>query len=296
MSALYLGQRLTSLRIDDRLVVPVQQLGIDNTQQQSQIEIRVSADDRIEIVTYDKLLHIGRGHERVAGLTYRLVRSGCRTTPPDAAARRARQVRHARRCWRAARRAVAASSGACPPAPTRRWSPSGARIPCVRQAAAALRQPRRHPRRRPERVRRAPSAHAARSLLRRPACEPSQAHGAGAGRGLHPRREVALEGLLTDGRCGAGAVRQARPARRPVLRGDDLRHALAAARRDAQAAIVARPRRACARAGAARGADARRAARQRAGRRGSWRSPARSIGGLCSSTLRFGDRACRWRS
>ena len=47
-----------------------------------------------------------------------------------------------------------------------------------------------------------------------------------------PGREVALEGLLVErGAPRPGALRQARPARRAVLRGDDLRDALAPAPR-----------------------------------------------------------------
>ena len=49
-----------------------------------------------------------------------------------------------------------------------------------------------------------------------------------------PGPEVALEGLLSGGRAPpVGALRQAGSARRTVLRGDDLRDAVAPARRDA---------------------------------------------------------------
>ena len=103
-----------------------------------------------------------------------------------------------------------------------------------------------------------------------------------------PGVEVALEGLIADGKLDdVGAVRQARSARRPLLRGDDLRDALAPLAR----------------------AAARRSRRRRQRRRtaiGLSTGPihaelrlspsgpvvievaARSIGGLCARTLRFG--------
>ena len=104
-----------------------------------------------------------------------------------------------------------------------------------------------------------------------------------------PGVEVALEGLLDGGALRvARAVRQARPARGPVLRGDDLRHALAPAGRRAGArsqAHGARPRAALGLREGPIHAELRVNERRA---RACIEVAARSIGGLCSRTLRFG--------
>ena len=103
-----------------------------------------------------------------------------------------------------------------------------------------------------------------------------------------PGVEVAVEGLLRGGAArGAGGVRQARPARGPVLRGDDLRHAVAAARRRR------RPRSSRCTADAAAALGLREGPihaelRVDGDERERARAAARSIGGLCSRALRFG--------
>ncbi len=104
-----------------------------------------------------------------------------------------------------------------------------------------------------------------------------------------PGVEVAVEGLLRDGAArGARGLRQARPARGPVLRGDDLRHAVATAGATARRASRSLTERATRAIGLTEGPvhaevrDRRRAA--------CWviEVAARSIGGLCARTLRFG--------
>ena len=103
-----------------------------------------------------------------------------------------------------------------------------------------------------------------------------------------PGAEVAVEGAPATGRArGAGGLRQARPARGAVLRGDDLRHALAPARGSGWAASRRRrppPRRrsACGRARCTPSCGS-----TATGIR-VLELAARSIGGLCSRALRFG--------
>ena len=110
-----------------------------------------------------------------------------------------------------------------------------------------------------------------------------------------PGREVALEGLLVAERAPRpGPVRQARPARRAVLRGDDLRDAVAAAgrdagrdrRRDALGGPGARPR---------GGPGPRRAAGQRRRGPGWSRSPPARSAASARGRSASGP-ASRWRS
>ena len=103
-----------------------------------------------------------------------------------------------------------------------------------------------------------------------------------------PGREVAARGAPGRGRAPRpGALRQARPARRAVLRGDDLRDALAAAFR--RAGWRSPPRRA-GRRGRSGSTEGPIHAELRVNEQGPWvvEVAARTIGGLCSRTLRFG--------
>ena len=103
-----------------------------------------------------------------------------------------------------------------------------------------------------------------------------------------PGPEVAVEGMLSRRRAdGAGRVRQARPARRPVFRRDPLR--------DAVTARCRRPRRrqrsatqAATRALGLTEGPVHAELRVRDGRAWVIEVAARSIGGLCSRTLEFG--------
>ena len=159
------------------------------------------------------------------------------------------------------------------------------------QAAGALGEPRGDPGRRRGRLR---------DGLRARGRPPRRSRGAGAGRGdrpdpgggLRPRRRGGAGGAARGRRPHrARPLRQARSARRAVLRGDHLRDAVAAARghaaRHRGGHRARRPR-----ARPRRTAAARRAAP--APRGATPPSPvvlelaARSIGGLCSRTLRFG--------
>ena len=109
----------------------------------------------------------------------------------------------------------------------------GARDPRVtslrRQAARAVGQPRRDPRGLARASSRRRSSASAR-CWRAPRCA-GAAHRARrrAGRGLHRRARVSRsKGVLTDGdAAGPRGLRQAGSARWPVLRGNDLRHAVA---------------------------------------------------------------------
>ncbi len=77
-----------------------------------------------------------------------------------------------------------------------------------------------------------------RALLRQPdmRAERNEAHAIGARRGLHPRPRVRARRAAAPRRAaGAGDLRQARSARRPVLRGNDLRDAVVGAARHAAA-------------------------------------------------------------
>ena len=206
-------------------------------------------------------------------------RLGLPHNPPDAVAAHPRQGGDARR----ARRRRGAAARASPWSTTRPTSPrpsptSG--YPCVVKPTGLVRQPRRDPRRR--RRRRATAAARARSA--------TIADGPLLVEEYVPGVEVAVEGLLRDGvPRGARGLRQARPARRPVLRGDDLRHAVAPARPRRSARVARADRRRGRRARARRGPGARRGARSTATRRaGCIEVAARSIGGLCARTLRFG--------
>ena len=93
---------------------------------------------------------------------------------------------------------------------------------------------------------------------------------AAARRGVPPRRSRSR----SKGSCAASSargprdLRQARPARRPVLRGDDLRHTVAAPRRDAAARRAVLTWRATRAHRAHRRADPRRAAHRRRPRLG----------------------------
>ena len=171
-----------------------------------------------------------------------------------------------------------------------RAAAAGGRVSVRPEADVSRGQPRRHPRRRPGAVRgglaadrRDPrgSGRGARAAARRPREILVE--------DFVPGRRGRARGAADRGRAArARALRQARSARRAVLRGDDLRHALAACR----AASRRRSR--------GRGAGARRAPSDC----GTGRSTpscacdgagacvieiaARSIGGLCSRTLRFG--------
>ena len=126
---------------------------------------------------------------------------------------------------------------------TRRRPPARVDVSVRAQADDPRRQPGRDPRRR-RAGRSSPRSGGSRRSSR-------SRDVAGLGRGRQevlvedfvPGREVALEGLLVGGRAPRPRpLRQARPARRAVLRGDDLRHALAAARRTSRRR--SRPRRA----------------------------------------------------
>ena len=107
-------------------------------------------------------------------------------------------------------------------------------------------------------------------------------------RGVRPRPRGGA-GRPAAGRhaAHAGALRQAGSARGPVLRGDALRHALAPARRRAAAPSSAWRRAACTALGLVEGPVH---AELRFNDAGPWvlEVAARSIGGLCSRTLRFG--------
>ena len=111
-----------------------------------------------------------------------------------------------------------------------------------------------------------------------------------------PGPEVALEGLLVRRHAPpAGALRQAGSAGGSVLRGDDLRDAVAAARRRRRRRSPAASRGARARSASAAGRCTRSCAWTSGGARGDRDLAARPIGGLCSRTLRFGA-TCRSRS
>ena len=98
-------------------------------------------------------------------------------------------------------------------------------FPCVVKPRRAVRQPRCHPSRRPGRF-----GGCARAVDRGSARCASQCPSDAADELLIeefiPGREFAVEGVMTRGRLQRpGDLRQARPARRPVLRGDHLRDA-----------------------------------------------------------------------
>ena len=113
--------------------------------------------------------------------------------------------------------------------------------PVRRQADRPVRQPRRDSRRHAGGVRRGVRAppRAARAA-RRPRAARTRRGDQILVEGFIPGREFAIEGVLTDGGLQrARDLRQARSARRPVLRGDDLRHAVARSTSARQRAIAA---------------------------------------------------------
>ena len=119
--------------------------------------------------------------------------------------------------------------------------------------------------------------------------------GGGAGRALHSRAGGRARGIAGRGRAPRpGALRQARPPRRAVLRGDDLRDALAPAL--PRSSSRSRPRRAGrpGRSGSRRGRSTPSFASTTRGRGWSSWPPARSAASArarCAS-----GRACPWRS
>ena len=198
-------------------------------------------------------------------------------------ARDARATRARRGCPR--RRSVSFAGERATRAAVARRVPLSVRA----QAAGAVGEPRRDPRRRRAAVRRGLSRGIARSSRRRT----WRAGRSGPTRILVedfvPGAEVALEGLLERRRAArARALRQAGPARRARSSRRRSTSRRRGCPRTAQDAIARVHRAGAARARPARRAGPRRAAR--ATRRGPWliEIAARSIGGLCSRTLRFG--------
>ena len=103
-----------------------------------------------------------------------------------------------------------------------------------------------------------------------------------------PGVEVAVEGLLRDGVLHVLAVfDKPDPLVGPVLRGDDLRHAVAARRVRARLASSDVTARACAALGLVEG-PMHAEVRVDGDRVSVIEVAARSIGGLCARTLRFG--------
>ena len=154
-------------------------------------------------------------------------RLGCRGTPST----RARASRDKRR----SRERCAPPACRCRgPPPCRSGRParcsSDVPLPVRGQAARALGQPRRHARRRSAQLRAAWRACAALLAspdvreMRDPAADVIQVEGYIDGRRIRGRRRAGSRHAPR-----AGDLRQARPARRAVLRGDDLRHAVARA-------------------------------------------------------------------
>ena len=123
------------------------------------------------------------------------------------------------------------------------------RVSVCRQAGRAVGQPRRDARRRSAEAFARRSTGCARCCARRISAPSGTTRTtASLVEGFIPGREFALEGLLDHGALArAGDLRQARSARRPVLRRDDLRHALRSASAGQQARSStpsrARPRR-----------------------------------------------------
>ena len=149
----------------------------------------------------------------------------------------------------------------------------GRAVPGSRQAARTVGQPRRGAGEQRSGVRR--RGRAAAELLQAPdvRVERDEAHGQALVESFIPGAEYAVEGLLSHGVVQiAGDLRQARSARRSVLRGDDLSHAFggdarrAAAHRDRRHRCGPRDR-------AAPRSRARRVSRQRIERSTSSRSP-----------------------
>ena len=151
--------------------------------------------------------------------------------PPAGGRDRAQQAAHARA---AARRR---SAGAVVRRDAdRRRSPRSldpqCPFPVRRQAGGAVGQPRRDARRRC-RASFVAAFDRLRALLRSPdvRAERNDAHDAAIVEGFIPGREFALEGAAASRRAArAGDLRQARSARRSVLRRDDLRDAVVGAR------------------------------------------------------------------
>ena len=188
-----------------------------------------------------------------------------------------------------ARAAAGARGGRRLPAPLRRAATRRGRgrrrVPRRPEARRARDGPRRHPRRRRRgRARvRAPDPQDRGGGRRRPGC-PAPRRGVRPGR-RGRRRGAAARRPARDAR----RLRQARPARGPVLRGDDLRHAVAPAGGRARRGRAAR--RAAAAALGLREGPVHAELRLDGPRMWAIELAARSIGGLCARTLRFGP-AC----
>jgi len=96
--------------------------------------------------------------------------------------------------------------------------------PCVLKPVALSRQPRRHPRQRRRGIRRRLRARVRHSV--EPRRSQSRRRGAADPRGgLHPRHELALEGLLETASCGCSPSSTSRIPSKDRLPGDHLRHA-----------------------------------------------------------------------
>ena len=157
------------------------------------------------------------------------------------------------------------------------------RLPLRRQAAPPLRQSRRDPGRRPGRIRRRLRRARGRILCSTGRHRPRTTCWSR----TSPRRR-GRAGRAPDRRRVASArpFRQARPARRSLLRGDDLRHPFP----PPAATQAASPRRTAEAAAALGLREGPVHAELRINERGPWliEMAGRSIGGLCSSVLEFG--------
>ena len=179
--------------------------------------VAVPLDDPEAAVDVIEALDDGRGVDAVVAVDDQGVvvaaaagaRLGFPHNPPDAVA--------ATRDKRAMRRAARGRRGR--PAGVRRLARRRSGIPCVVKPTGLAGQPRRDPLRRRRR-----SYDAAVARIRAFWDGPLIVER------YVPGGEVAVEAILRAGALDdARGLRQARPARRPVLRGDDLRHAVAAA-------------------------------------------------------------------
>ena len=225
-------------------------------------------------------------HRRAAGPARQRGRRRCTA---------ARDKYQMRQCLAARRRADPALPLASRSRTIPSWPRRGRDVSLRAQAARALGQPRRHPRRR-RRPSSSPAFRAHRARSWRATTWPCAATPRSSCWSRSSSRARGRAGGPAGGRraAHAGALRQARSARRPVLRGDDLRHALAAAggRAGRRSQRVARA--ACAALGLREGPVHAELRAERARARGCSRSRrARSAG--CARAPCASARACRWR-
>ena len=250
---------------------------------------RVPLDDPEAAVGVIEALDDGRGVDAVVAVDDQGVVVAAAGRRPPRASRTTRPTRWRRRRDKRAMR-ERARRGRGRPTARSVTRPHGGRVPVRGEADRPRRESRRHP------VRRRPRS----STPRRSSRIRAFWTGPLIVEQYVPGGEVAVEAILRAGELDdARGLRQARPARRPVLRGDDLRHAVALApdgprRRRAARRPGRRRDRADRRSGARRGPRRSTPSRRRASCSSRWR-PGRSAGcarARCGSAP--ASRSRRW--